>query len=86
MNTLIIIPIIEETTELANCLDCPFHQVLPDPDLHDWFCDDDVRVFCTKAEKNITVACRPHHVWKESYTPAWCPLIENENQYLLLNP
>lgn len=32
----------------ANCLDCPFSSVIRDPDPHDWFCDDDAAVVCTK--------------------------------------
>ena len=34
--------------EIKNCLDCPFHKIINDPDPHDWFCDDDVAVVCTK--------------------------------------
>lgn len=59
---------------ITNCIDCPFHKVLSDPDPDDWFCDDDVKVVCTKASKNITVACRPHHIRRESAVPIWCPL------------
>lgn len=33
-----------------NCLDCPFHEVIPDPDPDDWFCDDDRAVVCKKSE------------------------------------
>ena len=43
----------------ANCIDCPAHRVLPDPDLDDWFCDDDVKVVCGHAKRNVTAACRP---------------------------
>lgn len=32
----------------TNCLDCPFHNVIPDPDPNDWFNDDDVAVVCRK--------------------------------------
>lgn len=62
--------------EITNCTNCPFHRVLPDPDPDDWFNDDDVKVICTKAEKEITSACRPYNVEKESKTPQWCPLIK----------
>ena len=61
---------------IKNCTECPFHEVLPDPDPYDWFCDDDVRVYCNKANKNITVACRPYNIKKESEVPDWCPLGE----------
>jgi hypothetical protein len=30
-----------------NCTDCKYHKVIPDPDPHDWFNDDDVAVVCT---------------------------------------
>lgn len=32
----------------TNCLYCPFHNVISDPDPYDWFCDDDKAVVCTK--------------------------------------
>ncbi len=68
------------TLEMTNCLQCPHHEILPDPDPDDWFCDDDVKVFCHKAEKDITVACRPYNVEEESVVPDWCPLIKLNNQ------
>lgn len=33
-------------TGVRNCIDCPRHVVVPDPDPTDWFCDDDVAVLC----------------------------------------
>jgi hypothetical protein len=63
--------------KLDNCIDCPFHEVLPDPDPDDSFNDDDVKVVCrkTKRQKNtVTVACRPYNIRKESDIPEWCPL------------
>lgn len=57
-----------------NCTQCPFRQIKSDPDPHDWFCDDNVKVICKKALRNITVACRPYNIEKESVTPNWCPL------------
>jgi len=59
---------------IKNCIKCPFHEVLPDPDPHDWFCDDDVKVVCRKTGKNITVACRPYAIRREADIPSWCPL------------
>jgi len=77
-------------TKPKNCIDCPFHKVIADPDPTDWFNDDDVAVVCTKVTKpidknskytadhqpfkHITVACRPYNIKKESDTPEWCPL------------
>jgi len=67
---------------MESCIDCPSHEVLPDPDPHDWFCDDDVMVVCNHEldeylpnSKKVTVACRPYNIRKEtSPTPDWCPL------------
>lgn len=64
--------------KITNCIDCPFHKVESDPDPDDWFCDDDVKVVCTKAKKDITVACRPYNTRKESSTPKWCPLLKSK--------
>ena len=60
--------------ELKNCMDCPNHKVLPDPDFDDWFCDDDEKVVCTLANRNITVACRPYKKREECEIQEWCPL------------
>lgn len=70
----------EKKITINNCIDCPFHKVLEDPDPNDWFNDDDVKVVCTKKRnKNITTACRPYNLRKESEIPDWCPL-ENESK------
>ena len=63
------------TIQLSNCIDCTHHKVMRDPDPSDWFCDDDVKVVCSKANRNITVSCRPYNTQKESAIPDWCPLI-----------
>lgn len=64
------------------CIECPHHAVLRDPDPDDWFCDDDVKVVCTKAKRNVTVACRPYNTNKEFETgiPDWCPLKKLRSQ------
>jgi hypothetical protein len=63
------------TLKIKNCLDCPHHQVLPDPDPNDWFCDDDEKVVCNKANgRVVTCANRPYETRKSSVVPAWCPL------------
>jgi hypothetical protein len=62
------------TLTLTCCIDCPHHEVRSDPDPDDWFCDDDVKVVCLKAKRNITVACRPYNTRRESSVPSWCPL------------
>ncbi len=38
----------KKTLPYTNCIDCPKHRVIPDPDPDDWFNDDDVAVVCTK--------------------------------------
>ncbi len=37
-----------ETKHFANCMDCPHHETVPDPDPDDWFCDNDMAIVCTK--------------------------------------
>ena len=64
------------TFTITNCMDCPNHRVLPDPDPSDWFNDDDKKVGCAITCKNITVACRPYNKRKECSIPNWCPLKE----------
>lgn len=63
--------------DIENCMDCPNHNVLPDPDPYDWFCDDDEKVVCEKINKTITVSCRPYNKRKECKIPNWCPLLKN---------
>jgi len=57
---------------IKNCIDCSSHQILPDPDPNDWFCDDDVKVICAIGDREITCACRPYNVRKECSIPNWC--------------
>ena len=69
---------------ITNCTQCPHHEVERDPDPHDSFCYDDVKVRCKLStasyrgnrgqEPYVTVACRPYNVAKESTVPHWCPL------------
>lgn len=62
---------------INNCIECHNHEVLPDPDPDDWFCSDDVKVFCKRASKYITVACRPYATETECSIPNWCPILDN---------
>jgi len=62
--------------KINNCIDCSEHRVLSDPDLHDWFCDDDVKVICKLNNKQITCACRPYNTRKECNIPEWCPKLK----------
>ena len=75
--------------EVTNCLQCPFHKTIDDPDPYDWFCDDDMAVVCTQMPnikegksawasdhqefRIIASACRPYNLEKESKIPVWCP-------------
>lgn len=56
------------------CSNCPFGRVLPDPDPDDWFCDDDVKVYCTKSKRDICSALRPYEVGKLDTVPDNCPM------------
>lgn len=58
----------EVVFKLDNCMDCPHHRVYADPD------DYDEKVVCSMADRNITIACRPHHKRRECEIPDWCPL------------
>lgn len=49
---------------VANCLECAYHQVIPDPEPDDWFCADDMAVVCTKStnpERNVASKWKSHH-------------------------
>ncbi len=84
---------IEIKKDIQKCIQCPHHNIEPDPDPNDWFCDDDIKIRCTLSpdpyrgncyrEPYITVGCRPYRAKKESDVPVWCPLknesIEKEN-------
>lgn len=37
-------------TLYSNCIDCPHHKVIADPDPEDSYNDDDVAVVCTKSQ------------------------------------
>jgi len=63
-----------------NCLDCAFHKILHDPDPDDWFCDDDMKIHCTKEEKDVMVSIRPYNLRKEGSSPKWCPLKNNQEK------
>jgi hypothetical protein len=42
---------VEKSLKISKCIDCPHHKVIGDPDPHDWFCDDDQAIVCTKVLK-----------------------------------
>lgn len=58
---------------VTHCSKCPNGKVLPDPDPDDWFNADDVKVVCTKENKEVAGALRPHEVGKCDEVPNWCP-------------
>lgn len=35
-----------------NCINCPFHKIIPDPDPTDWFNADDEAILCLKVSKD----------------------------------
>jgi len=79
-----------KTIQIFNCMDCPHHMVVNDPDPTDSFCSDDLAVPCTKSpnirqqtpfgsteewdNRPVTFSCRPHHLRDECNIPSWCPL------------
>ena len=69
--------------EVDNCLDCPNHQVLLDPDPYDSFCRDDEKVICNAAldprtltPKVVTAGNRPYQIRGMATVPQWCPLLK----------
>lgn len=75
------------------CTSCKYHEIIPDPDPYDWFCDDDCAIRCLKSTKTpqvtsggsykmtepmITAGCRPYNTIKEADVPDWCPLNNKE--------
>jgi hypothetical protein len=84
----IVTPAVKATSrEITSCVDCPHHRIERDPDPHDSFCSDDVKVRCDlsrvvssgyyEKEPYVTVACRPYNTRKETPIPDWCPLLTN---------
>lgn len=45
--------------EIKKCVQCPHCIILPDPDPYDWFCDDDVKLFCEKLKRTVAAALTP---------------------------
>jgi len=43
---------VAEEKTYKNCIDCPNHRVINDPDPEDWFNDDDVAVVCILAKND----------------------------------
>lgn len=43
------------------------------PDPYDWFCDDDVKLFCEKLKRTVAAALRPYES-DEVDIPSDCPL------------
>lgn len=38
--------------DYSTCTSCPFRSIINDRDPHDWFCDDDVALVCTKTKND----------------------------------
>lgn len=69
--------------EIDNCIDCPNHGEVRDPDPEDSFCNDDMAVMCMLKEpekgerfprRAVTSSCRPYRLKEECEIPKWCPL------------
>ena len=59
--------------EIEKCTQCPHCTILPDPEPYDWFCDDDVKLFCEKLKRTVAAALRPYES-DEVDIPSDCPL------------
>lgn len=63
--------------EISQCRECPYCEILPDPDSRDWFNGDDEKACClairdeTGYPKHIEGMLRPY---EEITIPKWCPL------------
>lgn len=58
--------------KITQCRECPHCRIVPDPDLSDWFNDDDEKAFCREAgHKLIENMLRPY---ERIIIPDWCPL------------
>jgi hypothetical protein len=74
----------------ANCVDCPFHKVIHDPDPFDWFRDNDMAIVCEKMPNRERRPTSPYasdqsahrvvasgidfNLRAEGKSPKWCPL------------
>ena len=72
-----------------NCINCPHHRIVPDPDPTDWFNADDEAIVCSKKERGsdlkskygvdrqkfqpVDVGLRPYQT-KNVKAPDWCPI------------
>lgn len=78
--------------EISNCMECPNHKVVLDPDPYDSFCSDDEAVLCMVSpvveerhkkegwdNRPVTVGCRPYNKSRECEIPNWCPLKKVES-------
>lgn len=63
--------------EISQCRECPYCEILPDPDSCDWFNDDDEKALCLAVKdergfpKYIEGMLRPYETVS---IPKWCPL------------
>jgi hypothetical protein len=64
--------------EIGFCHECPHCKILPDPDQHDWFCGDDVKVVCAVNNNIVERACRPYEA-KKVEIPSTCPFTNEIN-------
>ena len=55
------------------CTDCARMKRLPDPDLDDWFCDDEQKYVCGVNGRVLSVANRPY---EKQIAPKDCPLLD----------
>ena len=72
------------------CTKCQYHQVINDRDPHDWFCDDDAAIVCTKLKNTHRIMNSIYPSDRSEFriigcamrpydvdkvkSPSWCPL------------
>lgn len=70
----------QKARESNNCLDCPFHRVLPDAHLDDnpFFPNVvfDSQVRCSILNRPVTRECDNFSLRRHSERPGWCPLAQ----------
>ena len=65
----------ENCFKCEKCNRCEIHA---DPDPDDWFCDDDVAVYCTEKKEYIARALSPYEVDKVVVPVSKCPLMSKK--------
>jgi len=60
------------------CDQCKAFRLLPDPDPHDWFRDDDMKAVCLEINGVIKGALESSSEWTNIRKPLYCPKLGRE--------